>query len=121
MKYKILFTCFIAVIGSLTVLLAGCTTPTRNPGGYARINTPALREPPYLSARIALEKDARAEVANIDLHPIVGIGFGLVGVRLTIIPVEMAFGAFGYPFSRVTPEADEPSPKRKAAPSRRSE
>lgn len=98
------------------LLAIGCTTPTRNPGGYARIIQPNLLAPPALEARVALERDAAGEVANVDIRPVLGLGLGVVGVRLTIFPVEMAFGAVDFPFGHG--DADrEPPPRR--APARK--
>lgn len=101
----------LALALGLGALMGGCTTPTRNPGGYARIIRPNLLAPPALEARVALERDAAGEVANVDIRPVLGIGFGLVGVRLTIFPVEMAFGAVDFPFGHAE-EDREPPPRR---------
>ena len=97
------------VIVAALALLAGCATPTRNPGAYVRFIHPDLLTPPSIEARVALERDGAGEVANVDLHPVLGVGLGLVGVRLTVFPFEGAVGAVDFPF-RNEPREEGPAP-----------
>ncbi len=92
----------------LLVILNGCSVTVAHNGdvesgtvemdgivnGYASIH--GLSEWDGNVVDVGVLEFKRGEIAHVEIWPLVGVGVGVAGVRLRVLPFEVGIGSLGY-------------------------
>ena len=109
--------------------LSGCLTlkvgaksepPQIKARGLVNAHFTATGFEPYgghvLKAGLFGDSNRAGEIVSLDVWPIAGVGVGLVGARVRLLPLEMGVGVLGYDPKPVVKVVDEQKKEATAEP-----